>query len=199
MGHPIFHLEAGFSACKDVFEDIEWGDSHKRLYRRNNTSLVPRYPGSWSSWKPFLGSRVAYSVTRLLPSHAWRDDLVIASRQARSLNLTLKSLRLDGLAFLNVHILVNRVPALAATLATLASVNSGMFLALGASFEGLADATVARLLSSRLLDQLVIPLSLFVLETHMPAPSSACTAGFSTPLRPIHYKGDDEQGHATSY
>ncbi|KAL3220109.1 hypothetical protein MRX96_005505 [Rhipicephalus microplus] len=72
----------------------------------NDTSLVPRYPGSWSSWKPFLGSRVAYSVTRLLPSHAWRDDLVIASRQARSLNLTLKSLRLDGLAFLNVHISV---------------------------------------------------------------------------------------------
>ncbi|KAH6928098.1 hypothetical protein HPB50_012001 [Hyalomma asiaticum] len=164
----------------------------------SGTSLTPRDPGSWSTWTYFLRLRAQYSATRLLPSHAWRDDLVLATRRARSLNVTLKSLRMAGLAFLNVRVSVDRLPALSATLATLASANPGMFLALGASFDGLSDATAARLLPTWLLDQLVIPLSLFVLETHLPSPGGVCTAGFSTARQPAYYKGIDEEGHAGS-
>ncbi|KAH7938485.1 hypothetical protein HPB49_024560 [Dermacentor silvarum] len=159
----------------------------------NGTRLAPRDPGSWASWEHFLGHRAQYSATRLLPSHAWRDDLALTTRQARSLNRTLRSMRMAGLAFLNVRISVDRVPALAETLEALAWANPGMFLALGASFEQLADATAPRLVPAWLLDQLVTPLSLFVLETHLPPPGGACTAGFSTARQPSYYAGGSER------
>lgn len=59
-----------------------------------------------------------------------------------------------------------------------------MFLALGASFEGLADDNAASLIPSDLLDAMATPLRLFILETHVPSGENGCVAGYATPLEP---------------
>ncbi|KAH7938547.1 hypothetical protein HPB49_025077 [Dermacentor silvarum] len=136
--------------------------------------------------------RARYSATRLLPSHAWRDDLALTTRQACSLNRTLRSIRMVGLAFLNVRMSADRVPALSETLAAVAWANPGMFLALDASFEQLADARAPRLVPAWLLNQLVT-LSLFVLDTRLPPPGGVCTAGFSMDHQRSYYAGGGER------
>ncbi|KAK8787948.1 hypothetical protein V5799_022274 [Amblyomma americanum] len=155
--------------------------THVRFDAQNRT-LVPT---SLESWRLFLRLRLQFKLSRLLPSHEW-GNVRLQKRQVRLLNRTLIHLRMVGLAFLNVRIAVAEVPELAAVLERLAIVNPGMFLVLGASFEGLNDRTASKLLPNWLLDQLVTPLSVFVLETHLPAPGDSCTAGFSTALQPVY-------------
>ncbi|KAK8787946.1 hypothetical protein V5799_022272 [Amblyomma americanum] len=146
-----------------------------------NGSLVPT---SFKSWMRFLGFRAQYKLSRQLPSHEW-GNFSLRVHQARSLNQTLTQLRMVGLAFLNVRVAVGEVPKLATVLETLANANPGMFLVLGSSFQGLNDRTASKLLPSWLLDQLVTPLSVFVLETHLPAPGDPCRASFSTAFQPV--------------
>lgn len=160
-------------------------------HNAQNRSLAPADPALWLSWGFFLRLRSQYSATRLMPSLDWRNITGLETRRALSLNRTLTELRMSGLALLNVRIGVDQVAALAELLATLASVNRGMFLALGASFERLNDRTASGLLPATLLDRLVTPLGLFVLETHQPEPGGDCRTSFSTALQPVY--GDHGQ------
>ncbi|XP_070394471.1 uncharacterized protein [Dermacentor albipictus] len=160
-------------------------------HNAQNRSLAPAHPGSWPSWSFFLRLRSQYSATRLMPSLSWRNITGLETRRALSLNRTLTALGMGGLALLNVRIGVDQVAALAELLATLASVNPGMFLALGASFERLNDRTASGLLPAALLDRLVTPLGLFVLETHQPEPGGDCRTSFSTAQQPVY--GDQGQ------
>ncbi|KAK8763862.1 hypothetical protein V5799_021856 [Amblyomma americanum] len=151
-------------------------------YDAHNDTIAPV---NSESWKFFLQMRSQYSLSRVLPSHEW-TKLSLDARQSRSLNRTLTALRMAGLALLNVRIAQDQAVELSAALSTLAGANPGMFLVLGASFYGLTDRTASQLLPSWLLDQLVTPLSVFVLETHLPPPGDGCTAGFSTALQPAY-------------
>lgn len=151
-------------------------------YDAQNRSLAPTGSGNWLSWAYFLQLKSYYVTTRLAPSLDWKNLTGLQKQQARELNQTLSALRMAGLAMLNVHIGVHEVAVLAQLFATLASANPGMFLALGASFERLNDQTAPSLVPTTLLDRLVTPLSLFILETHLPAPGVNCRTSFSTAL-----------------
>ncbi|KAH9368168.1 hypothetical protein HPB48_000820 [Haemaphysalis longicornis] len=158
-------------------------------YEEENSSFFASSPSSVRGWNFFLLKRLQYTATRLLPSQDWRKVSPM-SFDARSVNRTLLHLGMAGLAFLNVRIAVGQVPVLTATLRALARGNPGMFLALGVSFRGLHDASASRLVPTDLMDQLVTPLSLFVLETHLPTPREHCTADVLTGRGPFFEQQD---------
>ncbi|KAK8786166.1 hypothetical protein V5799_007469 [Amblyomma americanum] len=151
-------------------------------YDAQNNNFVP---GNLESWSVYLQMNSQYELSGRLPSHEW-INFSLDAHQARSLNRTLTALRMTGLAFLNVRISKGQVSDLSRALAILAGANPGMFLVLGATFHGLNDRTASELLSSWLLDQLVTPLSVFVLEMHLPPSGGSCTAGFSTASQPAY-------------
>ncbi|KAL1415076.1 hypothetical protein MTO96_029849 [Rhipicephalus appendiculatus] len=155
-------------------------------YDAQNRSLAPTGPGNWPSWGFFLRQKSGYMATRLAPSLYWKNLTGLQKHRAVELNRTLSALRMAGLAMLNVRVGVHQVAALAQLFATLASANPGMFLALGVSFERLNDRTASWLVPTALLDGLVTPLSLFILETHLPAPGGNCRTSFSTALEPVY-------------
>ncbi|KAH9368438.1 hypothetical protein HPB48_012632 [Haemaphysalis longicornis] len=159
-------------------------------YEEENSSFFASSPASVRGWNFFVLKRPQYRATRLLPSQDW-TMVSPMSFDARSVNRTLLHLGMVGLAFLNVRISVGQVPLLTAILRSLARGNPGMFLALGVSFHGLHDGSASRLVPTDLMDQLVTPLSLFVLETHLPTPREHCTADVSTGRGPFFEQQED--------
>ncbi|XP_077553182.1 uncharacterized protein LOC144167934 [Haemaphysalis longicornis] len=139
-----------------------------------------------ASWAAFVQRASSYRHTRLLPSIR-RRSLLLAARHtdtARDLNRSTAALHMCGLAVLNARMTVQQTWQLSRAIDVIATVNPGSFLVLGASFVGLSDRTASRLIPGELLDALVTPLSLFVLETHLPVPGKRCEAGFTTSSGP---------------
>ncbi|KAL3238797.1 hypothetical protein MRX96_021827 [Rhipicephalus microplus] len=130
-----------------------------------------------------------YNRTRLIPSLEWAHfrrtpGEGLTASQARSLNRTLVNTGMTGLSMLNVLADVGDLRSLSRVLATLAGANQGMFLALGLRLLGLLDSTATRIVPADVLDALLTPLSLFVLETHLPVPEEKCITAPLTPLFP---------------
>ncbi|KAL1414306.1 hypothetical protein MTO96_030541 [Rhipicephalus appendiculatus] len=152
---------------------------------------VPVYPadGSHSAWLYFRRHVGMYNRTRLLPSLEWArfrktPGEGLNASQARSLNRTLVNAGMTGLSMLNVLADVRDLRSLSRVLATLAAANQGMFLALGLRLLGLLDRTATRIVPADVLDALLTPLSLFVLETHLPVAEQTCVTAPLTPLIP---------------
>ncbi|XP_054923757.1 uncharacterized protein [Dermacentor andersoni] len=148
-----------------------------------------RKGGSLRAWFELRYRMILYNKTRWLPSLEWshfRKTLGenITASQARSLNRTLVNMNMAGLSMLNVRAGVRDLRPLSRSLATLAGANPGMFLALGLRLLGLVDSTATRLVPAELLDALLTPLSLFVLETHLPVPERKCVTAPLMPLFP---------------
>lgn len=159
-------------------------------YNPGSETLEPTpEPGSIHSWFEFRSKVGVYNRTRLLPSLEWANfrktpgESFNASR-ARSLNRTLVNIGMAGLSMLNVRAGVRDLRPLIRSLATLAGANPGMFLALGVRLLGLVDSTATRLVPAEVLDALLTPLSLFVLETHLPILEKKCVTAPLMPLFP---------------
>ncbi|CAN7944784.1 unnamed protein product [Ixodes hexagonus] len=152
------------------------------LYDSQTGSLHP-HRASDNGLSTFLRHARFMTRTRLLPSHDWIALVkAIDARYARGLYRALELLKLKGLALFNVHVSVEQLPGLIDALRLLHKEDPRMFLALGAMFEGISDEKASGFLPSDLFDQLVTPLRLFVLETHLPVPSQHCYTGLSAPL-----------------
>ncbi|KAH6927659.1 hypothetical protein HPB50_006364 [Hyalomma asiaticum] len=156
------------------------------VYNDRNRNLAPADPSKLLSWNVFVRLRSQYATTRLMPSLEWRNVTGLQTHRALALNRTLSAAHMAGLAFLNARVGVFEVIAIADLFARLVSVNPGMFLALGASFEHLNDQTAYGIVPATLLDRLVTPLSLFILETHLPAPGEKCRTSFPTAMEPMY-------------
>ncbi|XP_075559357.1 uncharacterized protein LOC142590839 [Dermacentor variabilis] len=159
-------------------------------YNPASATLEPMpQSGSLRAWFELRYRMITYNKTRWLPSLEWahfRKTLgeSITRSQARSLNRTLVDMNMAGLSMLNVRAGVRDLRPLSRSLATLAAANPGMFLALGLRLLGLVDSTATRLVPAELLDALLTPLSLFVLETHLPVPERKCVTAPLMPLFP---------------
>ncbi|KAH7948210.1 hypothetical protein HPB52_019418 [Rhipicephalus sanguineus] len=123
-----------------------------------------------TSWRNFLREASGCRRTRLLPSHGDWEAFVsdLEPSRARRLNASLVRHRLHGLALFHVRLRPSQLPVVARALRLLAEHNPGMFIALGVSFEGVNDANALRAFPPGVLDRAVTPLSLLVLETHVP-------------------------------
>ncbi|XP_065297323.1 uncharacterized protein [Dermacentor albipictus] len=147
-----------------------------------------------ASWRIFLREASGSTVTRLLPSHGDWEAFVrsLAPDLARRINASLVRHRLHGLALFHVRVRPAQLSVVAAAMQLLAKHNPGMFLALGVSFEGVNDANALSTFPPGLLDDAVAPLSLLVLETHVPPRDSGgrCRAVLSSV--PDSYVGDSE-------
>lgn len=163
-------------------------------FNLSNRQLLPstRDQAAAASWATFVSRAAAYNLTHYVPSIATQSLLEVAAdpNGPRALNKTLAALKMFGLAVLNARVTVNETWQLSRSLNTMAAVNPGSFLALGLSLVGLSDRTAARLVPTELLDALVTPLSLFVLETHLPVPGAPCRAGFTTSREPYYGQRD---------
>ncbi|XP_077548509.1 uncharacterized protein LOC144161782 [Haemaphysalis longicornis] len=163
-------------------------------FNLSNRQLLPstRDQAAAASWATFVSRAAAYNLTHYVPSIATRSLLELAAdpNGPRALNKTLAALKMFGLAVLNARVTVNETWQLSRSLNTMAAANPGSFLALGLSLVGLSDRTAARLVPTELLDALVTPLSLFVLETHLPVPGAPCRAGFTTSREPYYGQRD---------
>ncbi|CAN7945763.1 unnamed protein product [Ixodes pacificus] len=154
------------------------------LYDNRTGSLHSKVAPNWG-WSEFLHQTTLMTQTRLLPSHDWKvlvDSIDV--NYARGLNKALVRHRLGGLALFNVRVNVAQLPGLIGALRLLHEEDSRMFLGLGVMFEGLSDETASSLLPTDLFDELITPLRLFVLETHLPVPCRDCYTGLSAPLNP---------------
>ncbi|KAH7943034.1 hypothetical protein HPB52_004017 [Rhipicephalus sanguineus] len=154
---------------------------------KHRTSVIQ--DRSHRAWFYFRHNVGVYNRTRLLPSLEWAhfrktpgEDL--NGSQARSLNRTLVNTGMTGLSMLNVLADVKDLRSLSRALATMARTNQGMFLALGLRLMGLLDSTATSIVPSDVLDALLTPLSLFVLETHLPVPEETCVTAPLMPLFP---------------
>ncbi|KAH6927973.1 hypothetical protein HPB50_010203 [Hyalomma asiaticum] len=140
------------------------------------------------SWRIFQRRALFYKVTHCMPSFGWTSLVpTLDARRSREINASLLQIHMLGLALLDVHLTVEAFNSVVSALFLLQRVNPGMFLALGASFEGMSDANAASLVSTDLLDAMVTPLRLFVLETHLPSTGIAgkgCVAGYVTSAEP---------------
>ncbi|KAH7957134.1 hypothetical protein HPB52_015652 [Rhipicephalus sanguineus] len=160
------------------------------LYDPATSTLVPAISDSATrkSWRIFQRRALLYKVTWFMPSFEWNSLITnLDARRAREINATLLQTNMLGLALLNVRLPVGAFRSVVSALFLLHRTNPGMFLALGASFEGMSDANAASLIPARLLDAMVTPLRLFVLETHLPSTGSAakdCIAGYVTSAEP---------------
>ncbi|XP_037280585.2 uncharacterized protein LOC119173905 [Rhipicephalus microplus] len=125
-----------------------------------------------TSWRTFLREASGCRRTRLLPSYGDWEEFVgaLEPSRARRLNASLVRHRLHGLALLHVRVRPSQLAVVAGALRLLAEQNPGMFIALGISFEGVNDANALRAFPPGVLDRAVTPLSLLVLETHVPPP-----------------------------
>ncbi|KAK8784007.1 hypothetical protein V5799_009630 [Amblyomma americanum] len=151
------------------------------------SSIVPAVSGTTAkkSWRIFQRRALLYNDTFFMPSFEWRPFLsTLTARRAREVNATLVQANMLGLALLGVRLQVYGLHAVTSALFLLHRVNPGMFLALGASFEGMTDINSATLIPAEALDAMVTPLRLFVLETHIPTPGSICVTGYVTPMEP---------------
>ncbi|KAL1430228.1 hypothetical protein MTO96_015292 [Rhipicephalus appendiculatus] len=160
------------------------------LYDPATSTLVPAVSDivTRKSWRIFQRRALFYKATWFMPSFEWNSLIsTLDARRAREINATLLQTNMLGLALLNVRLPVGALRSVVSALFLLQRTNPGMFLALGASFEGMSDANAASLVPTRLLDAMVTPLRLFVLETHLPSTGSTakdCIAGYVTPAEP---------------
>ncbi|KAH7937754.1 hypothetical protein HPB49_015595 [Dermacentor silvarum] len=140
------------------------------------------------SWRIFQRRALFYKVTSFMPSFEWKTLLpTLNAHRAREINASLSQTNMLGLALLNVRLPVQALQSVVSALFLLQRANPGMFLALGASFEEMIDTNAASLVPTELLDAMVTPLRLFVLETHLPSTKSSgkdCVAGYVTPTEP---------------
>lgn len=153
-------------------------------YEKHSGNLRPTALGNAAlkSWELFRTLAPGMRLTRFLPSYDWRHLIrTLDAKRARALNRTLVKIKMAGLALLNVRVPVAALHAVGEALGLLQRENSGMLLGLGTCVEGLTDTTAASILPVGLLDRLVSPLRLFVLETHLPVPGSPCRTGVPTP------------------
>ncbi|KAL3225198.1 hypothetical protein MRX96_004641 [Rhipicephalus microplus] len=140
------------------------------------------------SWRIFQRRALLYKATWFMPSFEWNSLISnLDGHRAREINATLLQMNMLGLALFNVRLPVGALRSVVSALFLLQRTNPGMFLALGTSFVGMSDATVTSLVQTPLLDAMVTPLRLFVLETHLPSTASTaedCIAGYVTPAEP---------------
>ncbi|KAK8788075.1 hypothetical protein V5799_022148 [Amblyomma americanum] len=168
--------------------------THAVYNDRGAGSLRARGGQSWS-WKFFLRQASAMTVTRLLPSFDW--EVLVGALEpdlARRLNASLARERMHGLALFEVGIRPEQLPRVAAAMRLMAECNPGMFLALGVSFQGLHDGNALQLFPPGVLDKAVTPLSMLVLETHVPPQvDGQCRTALTSIPEPRSQDPEDQQ------
>ncbi|KAL1436156.1 hypothetical protein MTO96_010896 [Rhipicephalus appendiculatus] len=146
-----------------------------------------------TSWRNFLGEASGCRRTRLLPSYGDWEAFVgeLEPSRARRLNASLVRHHLHGLALFHVRMRPSHLPVITGALRLLAEQNPGMFIALGVSFEGVNDANAFSAFPPGVLDRVVTPLSLLVLETHVPPPDRAgrCRATLPSITDDVEFEG----------
>ncbi|XP_049528314.1 uncharacterized protein LOC119462039 [Dermacentor silvarum] len=174
-----------------VFTHVAYDQRHGGSFRALGASSTSQ---AAASWRIFKRQASGSTLTRLLPSHGDWETFVraVVPDLARRINASLVRHRLHGLALFQVRVRPAQLSVVAAAMQLLAEYNPGMFLALGVSFEGVNDANALSTFPPGLLDKAVAPLSLLVLETHVPPLDSGgrCRATFSSIADP--YVGDSE-------
>ncbi|XP_064484173.1 uncharacterized protein LOC135396882 isoform X2 [Ornithodoros turicata] len=160
------------------------------FYDTNSASFLPSVNSdmAWTSFRVFLRQSRYLRLTSCLPSLEWQALLRLPEKLkqtyehvAKRMKQTLSAKGLYGLAMLEVRAPVEQLPEISSALKGLRSGVPDLFLVLGISFVGVTDGNLPRALPTGVLDTLMTPLSMFILETHsQPYPGRPCRTAYSS-------------------